>query len=180
MQPPRPRAPLAALLAAMLLAGAHAAADAGDRAQPTAAPAMGNWVHVTGKHNGSGVALSHRQPKQPLDVGQAAPVQLRFEGEPGARLALRAPPGVNVRLADGRPLPEEMEVPAGGLALQVQPLAQGLHYLVVTTTRAGRRNVQAVPLKVGRGTPKLSHDGRPATSPSGEAVISLPARPERP
>lgn len=142
-----------------------------------AAPARTDgWVRLPSKHNGSGVALAHRLPKQ-LDVGQPATVQLRFEGAAGARLSLRAPAGVAVRLADGRPLPDTMDVPADGLNLQVQPLAQGLHYLVVTTARNGRRSVQTVPLKVGGATPSLVHDGALKTTPSGEAVISLPARP---
>lgn len=165
-----------ALLAAVLLAGPLAAA-AHEPARPAKHAAMGDWMRLPAKHNGSGVDLSARLPKQPLDVGQPAPVQLRFDGAAGARLALRAPAGVSVQLADGSALPVDMEVPDGGLTLQVQPLAQGLHYLVVTTTRGGRRSVQAVPLKVGGATPQLPHDGQATTTPSGEAVISLPARP---
>lgn len=158
------------VLAAAVVGGAWAAA--------AAAPAtMGDWVRLPAKHNGSGVALSHRLPKQPLDVGQPATVELRFEGTPGARVSLRAPAGVAVRLADGSALPEAMDIPAGGMSVQVQPLAEGLHYLVVSTTRNGRRSVQAVPLKVGGAAPQLAHDGKVDTTPAGEAVISLPARP---
>lgn len=165
------------VVSAVCVGSIHVGVAQGATNEAPAQPIKGAWVQLPSKPNGSGVVLAHRGPNQPLDVGQPSLVELRFEGSPGARLVLKAPTGVTVRLADGSALPDEMEVPAAGLTLRVQPLTQGLHYLVVVTTRGARQSVHAVPLKVGSAAPQLKRDGQVTTTPSGEAVISLPARP---
>jgi hypothetical protein len=62
------------------------------------------------------------------------------------------------------------------LNIDVPPQADGVHYLDVVTTQAGRTSVQSVPLKVGSGRAALKPEGRPQTTPSGEKIISLPAQ----
>jgi hypothetical protein len=46
----------------------------------------------------------------------------------------------------------------------------------VITTQAGRSSIVQIPVKVGAGAAKREKQGTVQTAPSGERVISLPAK----
>lgn len=140
---------------------ASAAAEAGKVGAPV----------VRGKP-GSGVTVSPTVPAK-IAVGQTVTVRLRFGGvtaEDGATVEVRDPATkttlLSTRLARGEQ--RTVDLPYTGRS-------DGMQYIDVTTTQAGRMSVQAVALPVGSGRLKLEADGRRSTTAGGEAVISLPA-----
>ena len=138
------------------------------------------WVHVSGKHNGSGVGLAYSVPS--MQPGRTSSVQLQFTGvqSDDARVEWRAPEGASVTSAVAGSS-TSMALPRGQvttLTLDVTPAADGMAYLDVFTTQNGRGSAQSVPLKVGSGKVFLKREGTLQTMPSGEAVISLPSSPK--
>lgn len=168
---------LLGLAAALCLAGlGHASASASDRTAAGATPGAGKptpaWQSVSGKHTGSGVVLRYAVPDK-MAVGEAVTVRLQFSG-------VTAPDGATVEVRDR----------AARAVLLTQPLAageertveipytgrtDGMQFIDVTTTQAGRVSVVSVPLRVGTGELKLKPEGQRRTTTGGEAVISLPA-----
>jgi len=137
------------------------------------------WATAPSKPSGSGVRLRYEVPAR-LNVGQTATVRLRFDrvAAEGARVELKAPPGVTMTLVDGGDA-SGVALPRGRdttLELRVTPQTDGVHYIDVITTQDGRGGAQSVALKVGTGAPQLKQHGAAQTTPSGEKVISLPAQ----
>jgi hypothetical protein len=151
----------------------------GDPSHQPKAVKRGAWTLAPAKPQGSGIVLRHDVPAR-LSVGQTATVRLRFDrvSADGARVELKAPDSVTITLADGSVvtsvvLPRERETT---LELRVTPQADGVHYLDVFTTQNGRSSAQSVALKVGSTAAAMKRNGVAQTTPSGEKVISLPAR----
>lgn len=147
-----------------LAAGREPAAEAA-KAQPA-------WQSVSGKHTGSGVVLRYAVPDK-MAVGEAVTVRLQFSGvsaPDGASVEVRDPVArttlLALRLAQGEQ--RTVELPFAGRA-------DGMQYIDITTTQAGRMTVVSVPLRVGTGELKLKPEGQRSTTAGGEAVISLPA-----
>ncbi|MEO7057470.1 MAG: hypothetical protein ABI281_00305 [Caldimonas sp.] len=149
-------------------------------AVPVKAKASSAWTEAASKHNGSGVRLAYAVPAG-LQPGQTGTVELRFSGvtDDDARVEWRAPAGGSAVSAQTGTA-TSMALPRGQvttLALDVSVAADGMAYLDVFTTQAGRGSAQSVPIKVGSGAVLLKRDGAMQTGPAGEKVISLPSTP---
>ncbi|MCW5636015.1 MAG: hypothetical protein KIT17_21950 [Rubrivivax sp.] len=154
------------------------AADAAPPATATATPAAPSasaapkWQRAAAKHGGSGVTLRYAVPDK-LAVGETVAVRLQFGGVTAADgaavevidAATRAPL-LTLQLQSGEQRTAE---------LSYTGRSDGMQFLTVTTTQAGRVTVQQVPLRVGSGELKLKAEGQRRSTAGGEAVISLPA-----
>lgn len=161
---------LIALTAALACTAAHAdesVKPAAARATATVAPA---------KHNGSGIVLAYEAPAR-AELNQASVLTLRLSGiaAEGASIELRAPAGLTVTPSGGTiALPRGVETT---LALSVTPTAHGVHYLDVFTRQNGRISAHSIAVSTGTATTQhLKRAGSAQTTPSGERIVSLPAR----
>ncbi len=150
----------------------NAPATAASGPMPAAAKPATAWQSVSGKHTGSGVVLRYAVPEK-MAVGEAITVRLQFSG-------VTAPDGATVEVRDraARATLLALPLPAGEQRTIEVPYtgrADGIQFLDVTTTQAGRMTVVSVPLRVGTGELKLKPDGQRRTTAGGDAVISLPA-----
>ncbi len=131
------------------------------------------------KANGSGVKLSATTPKN-IAIGQAALVTLTFDAPSGddAVAKVRVPAGVTVTRADGSALGDIALTrgQATKVDLLVNAQNDGMQFLDVTTMQSGRSSIQSVPLKVGSGTLVMKSNGNVITTPSGERIVSMPAK----
>jgi len=162
-----------AAVAASLACGAALAAPAASGQAPAkpdaTAPA---WQNAAGKHTGSGVAVRYAVPDK-IAVGETVTVRLQLAGvssPEGATVVVSDPASratlLTLRLASGEQ--RTVELPYAGRS-------DGMQFLDVTTTQAGRMTVVSVPLRVGSGELKLKPEGQRRVTSGGEAVISLPA-----
>jgi hypothetical protein len=157
-------AALCLLVAGSVLASGMSAAATPAEGKPAAMP--------QGKGNSSGVLMRQVVPEK-IALGESVVLKLTFSGVTAADgagvevtdLATRTTL-LSVRLAQGEQ--KTIELPYTGRT-------DGLQFIVVTTTQAGRSSVQSVPLRVGSGEARLKAEGQRRATPSGEAVISLPA-----
>lgn len=159
---------------ALLLVGCTAQASADSMAASMKLPAAASpaLVAAPAKHNGSGVRLRYGVPAG-IAAGQASTLRLALSNvtaADGARVEVRAAGGGELLTSFSLQRGEQREF---DVALPALP--DGLHYLDVITTQAGRSSVQSVPVKVGSGRPALKTEGQAQTMPDGERVISLPA-----
>lgn len=167
-----PALPLLALLLAT--AGSPVLADsmAASR-QPVAKAQTGALTLAPSKHNGSGVALRYGTPTG-LQPGAAGRVQVQLSNVTavdGARVEVRSVATgatlLSTTLQRGETRLVDIDVP---------PQPDGMQYLSVVTTQAGRSSLQSIPLKVGSGRAAMKVEGQPQTTPTGEKVISLPSQ----
>lgn len=132
------------------------------------------------KANASGLTLRYSVPSG-LRAGQPALVQLLISG---ARTS-----DASVQLsADSAALSIKVDgtTPSGPIALapgaerridvEVRARSDGMHYLTAVLSQNGRRGASAVPLRVGTGAVSMKREGQAQTTPSGERIISLPAK----
>ena len=143
------------------------AAASGETGKPPAA-----WRSVSGKHTGSGIVLRYAVPDK-MAVGETVIVRLQFSGvssPEGATVEVRDPATrttlLTLRLEQGEQ--RTVELPYVGRA-------DGMQFIDVASTQAGRATMQSLALRVGSGQLKLKAEGQRGTTASGEAVISLPA-----
>lgn len=169
---------LSALFAVGLLwasAPAHAgAAGATEATKPGTATASEGKATVMqrSKGNQSGVIVRPTVPEK-LAVGETATLRLHLSGVNAAEgatvevrdLAARVTVA-SVRLAQGEQ--RTLEIPYTGRA-------DGMQFMDVITTQAGRSTVHTVPIRVGTGEVRLKPHGQRHTTADGQAVISLPA-----
>jgi hypothetical protein len=167
-----------ASLATFTFSAAHAAAPAEPGKGKAAAAAAASdksgpaWQTAVSKHNGSGVALRYAVPDK-VAVGETATVRLQFAGitaTDGAGVEIRDP-ATRAVLLTLRLAPGEQRV----VEIPYSSRSDGMQFIDVTTTQAGRATVQSVPVKVGSGELRLKPEGQRRTGADGEAVISLPA-----
>ena len=172
--------PTALFAALCLCAGAAAQADSLRAAQAATPSAQSSprWTLARQKPGGSGVVVRYATPAS-TRLGQAAVVRLELSGiTTGARVELRSTPADLQLEIVGASAPGPLELHAGEvrtLEVRVLAAAEGLHYLNVFTTQAGRPGVAAVPVRVGSASVQLKPGGTVQTTPSGERIISLPA-----
>jgi hypothetical protein len=165
----RPRGARAAAALGLVLAAAAAVSPAwasGERAGTAVAakPAAGKPQ--------SGVTVTPVLPAR-IAVGETVVLQLQIGGvsdEAGAGVEVRDAATrallLSTRLAQGER--RTLEVPYTGRA-------DGMQFITVVTSQAGRATVLSLPLRVGSGELKLKPQGERRATASGDAVISLPA-----
>jgi hypothetical protein len=122
----------------------------------------------------SGVSVQASVPAK-LRTGEAFTLKLRVgkvTAAEGASLEVREPASgklvFSTRLNAGET--RNLDVP-------YTATRDGMQYLDVITRQGQRSSVQSVALAVGSGAVELKSEGKPLTTPSGEKVISLPAKP---
>jgi len=173
--------PLACAAAALLLTGSLASADSATPAHPLANKAAAAPVkRAPMKANSTGLALRYTVPDT-IKAGVATPLRIELSGARGddARVELRASQADIVVTQDGRALPGPIALPRGAVRtmdLVVTVPADGIYHLSVLMSQGGRRAVAAVPLRVGSAALSRKAEGTPQTTPSGERVISMPAK----
>ncbi len=159
--------------AALCIAGAGSVFASGPATAATEpAKTSSTKEQSRGKGNPSGVVVRHTVPDK-IALGESVTLRLQFSGVTAADgatvevrdLAARATVAT-LKLAQGEE--KTLELPYTGRS-------DGMQFIDVITTQAGRSTVQSVPLRVGTGQIKLKTEGQRSTTSSGEAVISLPA-----
>ena len=178
--------PVVAAAAALSIAAMSAQASAANEpaarkaapAQTTAAAAPMKRAPM--KANSSGLVLRYAAPDT-LKAGQATPVRIELSGaaSDGASVELRASSPDIVITQDGREVQGPIALARGAtrtLDLLVTAPADGAHHLTVLMSQGGRSSVSAVPLKVGTGAVSRKTEGTVQVTPSGERVISMPAK----
>ena len=120
----------------------------------------------------SGVIVRQSVPEQ-IAIGETVVLRLHFSGvtaADGATVEIRDPSTraalASVWLAQGER--RTIDLPYVGRS-------DGMQFIDITTTQAGRNTVQSVPLRVGSGELVLKREGRKLQSTAGDNVISLPA-----
>jgi hypothetical protein len=155
---------------------AHEAAAKVTRAKATSA-----WVTAPQKHNGTGLTLRYLVPKA-LPVGAAGNVSLELIASAAngpTTVVIDVPAGITLRQVDGSPVSTRLTLQPGErrvLNFAATSGEDGFQMLSVRTERDGLGAVQGVPLPFGTGKVTLKPNGELSTLPSGEKVISLPAK----
>jgi hypothetical protein len=141
---------------------------------PLQADARG-FAHTTAKRGGSGVHVAYRiegaaQPNVPARIT----VELSgVTAQQGASASFSAEEPAWLRSAAALTLRPNQRHTA---TLEVTAPADGMYFVNVITTQAGRSSIVQIPVKVGAGAAKREKQGTVQTAPSGERVISLPAK----
>jgi hypothetical protein len=151
---------------------AAAAGASGPPAKTNAANKATVTATASAKANGSGVVLRYTVPQR-IALGETVVVRLAFAGvsaADGAAVEVTESEGGRVLLALRLAQGEQREVD-----LSYTGQVDGMQYLNVATSQNGRMTVQSVPLAVGSGKMALKQGGTRIVTPSGEAVISMPA-----
>lgn len=160
---------LTLLLAAPLHAFSH------ERPHDCAPSGKTRWISAPQKYNGSGVDTRYRLGGTPA-LGQLLPISVelsRITAPAGAKVKYSTTPGLQLVST-----PDLLPLSLDALtihALKVIPQAEGLHYVHVFTEQEGKSSVIAIPVQVGKAT-NLPSQGQLKTTPSGDKVISMPAR----
>ncbi len=132
------------------------------------------------KANGTGLVLRYATPDT-IKAGQATPLRIELSGasSEGASVELRASSPDIVVTQDGRAVQGPIALARGAthrIDLLVTAPADGAHHLTVVMSQGGRVAVSAVALVVGNGAVVRKTEGKVETTPSGERVISMPAK----
>lgn len=164
----------AIVLGLSLLLSSCAFADA-PGAAAHAAPQQRAMTRAVAKPNGSAIDVQYVVEGSP-QIGRRTAVTLRFDGitDPaGGSVRFGADPGLALT-AEGR-----VPLPVGAVTtvtVHVVPGSEGIAYLHVFTAQNGATSAISVPIRVGKTAPALRSSGDLRKTPSGEAVISMPAR----
>jgi hypothetical protein len=133
------------------------------------------FAHTTAKKGGSGVNVAYRiegaaQPNVPARIT----VELSgVTAQEGATAAFSAEEPAWLQGAAALRLKPNQTTTA---SLELTASSDGMYFVNVATTQAGRSSVVQIPVKVGAGAAQLQKQGTVQTTPSGEQVISLPAK----
>lgn len=172
--------------AALLISATSAQASAADEpAARKSAPAPTSVAvlmkRAPMKANSTGLVLRYATPDT-IKAGQATPLRIELSGasSDGASVELRASsPDIVVVTQDGRAVQGPIALARGAtrtIDLLVTAPADGAHHLTVVMSQGGRVAVSAVPLVVGNGALARKSEGKLETTPTGERVISMPAK----
>lgn len=132
------------------------------------------FAHTTAKRGGSGVNVAYRiegaaRPNAPARIT----VELSGVTAPeGASASFSAEAPVWLHSAAVGLKPNQTNT----ATLELTAPSDGMYYVNVFTTQAGRSSVVQIPVKVGAGAARLEKQGTVQTTPGGERVISLPAK----
>jgi hypothetical protein len=172
---------VAALFAAASSAQASAAAEPPARASTSIQKTVaGKMRQASMKANSTGLVLRYAAPDT-LKAGQATPLRIELSGASSddASFALRASsPDIVITTPDGRALQGPIALARGAtrtIDLLVTAPA-GVHHLSVVMSQGGRSAVSALAFKVGTGAVSRKTEGNVEVTPSGERVISMPAK----
>jgi hypothetical protein len=133
------------------------------------------FAHTTAKRGGSGVNVAYRiegaaQPNVPARIT----VELSgVTAREGATAAFSAEEPAWLHGAAALSLRPNQ---TNAASLEFTAPSDGMYFINVTTTQAGRSSIVQIPIKVGAGAARLEKQGTVQTTPSGEQVISLPAK----
>jgi hypothetical protein len=179
---------LSVAIAAAALFTAGSSAQASAAAEPVARKpsasqktAAGPMKRAPMKANSTGLVLRYAAPDT-LKAGQATPLRIELSGATGdgASVELRgSSPDIVVATQDGRALQGPIALARGAtrtIDLLVTAPADGAHHLTVLMSQGGRVAASALPLKVGTGAVLRKTEGKVEVTPSGERVISMPAK----
>lgn len=161
--------------------GAEPAARKTTASQKTSTAPIGAMTLAPMKANSTGLVLRYAAPDT-LKAGQATPVRIELSGasSDGASVELRgSSPDIVVVTQDGRAVQGPIALARGDtrtIDVLVTAPTDGTHHLSVLMSQGGRSAVSAVPLKVGTGAMSMKSEGQVQTTPSGERVISMPAK----
>jgi hypothetical protein len=174
--------------AALFSAASSAQASAADEpiarkstaSQKTATVPISPMKRAPMKANSTGLVLRYAAPDT-LKAGQATPLRIELSGasSEGASVELRASSPDIVVTQDGRAVQGPIALARGAtrtIDLLVTAPADGAHHLTVLMSQGGRVAVSALPLKVGTGAVLRKTEGTVEVTPSGERVISMPAK----
>ncbi len=161
-------------------AQAGAAGEATARKSAASPSATAAMKRAPMKANSTGLVLRYAAPDR-LEAGLATPVRIELSGaaSDGARVELRTSSPDIVVTHNGRAVQGPIALQRGAtrtIDLLVTASAEGLHHLSVLMSQGGRSSVSAVPLQVGRGAVLRKTEGKVEVTPSGERVISMPAK----
>jgi hypothetical protein len=171
----------AALLAAIVaLTPGAAAADVSSRTTKAEPPAAAGFVQAKIKRgSNTGLTLRYAAPTV-MKAGVASALRIEVAGarSADARIELR-PSSPDLSLTqNGIEVREVMLSPGQTHTLELQATASvdGLYHVTVVLHQGGRSAVSAVAMKAGSGTVSMKSEGAVQTTPSGERVISMPAK----
>ncbi len=139
------------------------------------------WLRVTQKHNGSGVQLRYRILSEPR-VGQAVRVQIELASGGEALASLRVDKSLNLNAGAAWQKSStglDMPLTKPGKTYQtvvVTPDSDGLHFIYLTTTQDSKTSVASIAIRVGDAPIAAPTIGEKVTTPSGEKIISMPAK----
>jgi hypothetical protein len=170
----------AALSIAATSAQASAANEPAARKAPAQTTAAAALKRAPSKANSTGLVLHYAAPDT-LKAGQATPLRIELSGvsSDGASVELRASSPDIVITQDGRAMQGPIALARGAtrtIDLLVTAPADGAHHLTVLMSQGGRVAVSALTLEVGTGPVTRKTEGKVETTPSGERVISMPAK----
>lgn len=143
------------------------------------------WMTARSKHNGSGIVTRYKVQGVP-QIGQSIVVDMAFA--PVGSEAVQAKAEIRPSEKLGMAVPTNMSKTDQGAQIQlsksrntqtsltVTPRSEGLHQLIVTTTRDGRSSVVSIPVLVGALPASLPTLGEKQTTASGEKIIVMPAK----
>lgn len=143
---------------------------------------VSEWMTAPQKHNNSGIELRYKLGSQPK-TGQPLTVQLEFSGVAAddAQIQMRLDPALAPsataslqKNADGFRLPLSKSQ-ANAQTITVTPAADGMHYIQLQMTQAGRSSATSIAIQVGDGSVATPTLGEVQTTPSGEKIIVMPA-----
>jgi predicted small lipoprotein YifL len=150
--------------------------------QSQASKFVGEWVTAPRKHNNSGIELRYKLGSL-AKVGQPMAVQLDFFGvvTDDAQVQLRLDPALRPVATDGfqksgngfmLPLSKS---PVNSQVITVTPSTEGMHFIQLQMTQAGRTSATSIAIRVGDGPVATPTLGTVQTMPGGEKIIVMPA-----
>jgi hypothetical protein len=143
---------------------------------------VGGWIIAPQKHNNSGIELRYKLGSQPK-AGQPVTVELEFSGVAAddAHIQMRLDPALAPsataalqKNADGFRLPLSKSQ-ANTQMMTVTPNADGMYFIQMQMTQAGRTSAASIAIQVGDGPVATPTLGEVQTTPSGERIIMMPA-----
>ena len=129
----------------------------------------------TAKRGGSGVKVAYRiegaaQPNVPARIT----VELSsVTAQEGATAAFSAEEPARLNGAAALSLRPNQ---TNSASLELTAPSDGMYFINVTTTQAGRSSIVQIPIKVGAGAARLERQGTVQTTPSGEQVLVAAAK----
>ncbi|WPG37310.1 hypothetical protein [Variovorax sp. EBFNA2] len=133
------------------------------------------WVTASRKPNDSGVKLQYRLDGAP-QAGKPTVVVLQFDGvsDPaGAGVTLTVDAGLTLSGNASLSLPPGQRSDA---SVTVVSEGDGLAYLNVFIKQGGRTSAISIPIQTGSAAPAMKGNGEIKSLPSGDHIISLPAK----
>ena len=126
------------------------------------------------KKGGSGVEISYRLEGTP-EPGTPVVVHLTISSRTDAQVRLRGGEGLVINGSDRVLMSAAGEVTQH--RIELTPKAQGRLYLYLESIANGRGSASAIAVQVGKMEAQRKPAGNVQSMPSGERVISVPAKP---